>query len=63
MTNHVHLLLTPETPYGLSHTMQDTGRTFVGYINSAYKRPGGLWGGLYKASLIDSEAYFLACMG
>jgi putative transposase len=62
MTNHVHLLLTPETPYGLTYTMQDTGRTFVRYINSAYKRTGSLWEGRYKASLIDSEAYLLTCM-
>ena len=38
MTKHLHLLLAPETLYGLTHTMQDTGRTFVRYINSAYKR-------------------------
>jgi putative transposase len=62
MTNHVHLLLTPETPYGLTLTMQDTGRTFVRYINSAYKRTGSLWEGRFKASLIDSEAYLLTCM-
>jgi putative transposase len=62
MTNHVHLLVTPETPYGLTHTMQDTGRTFVRYLNAAYKRTGSLWEGRYKASLIDSEAYLLTCM-
>ena len=42
--------------------MQDIGRTFGRYIDWAYKRTGGLWERLYKASLIDSEAYLLACM-
>jgi putative transposase len=37
-------------------------RTFVRYINSAYKRTGSLWEGRYKASLIDSAAYLLGCM-
>ncbi len=52
----------PEVPYGLTHTMQDTGRTFVRYINSADERAGSVWEGRYKASLIDSEAYLLTCM-
>jgi putative transposase len=32
------------------------------YINKTYQRTGTLWEGRYKASLIDSEAYLLACM-
>jgi putative transposase len=62
MTNHVHLLMTPQTPHGISHTMQDTGRKFVWYMNHTYKRSGTLWEGRYKASLVDSEAYLLTCM-
>ena len=62
MTNHVHLLITPQTEHGLSHTMQDTGRKYVRYINTAYRRTGTLWEGRYKASLVDSEAYLLTCM-
>ena len=55
MTNHVHLLITPQTEHGLSHTMQDTGRKYVRYINTAYRRTGTLWEGRYKASLVDSD--------
>jgi putative transposase len=62
MTNHVHLLMTPQVEYGISHTMQDTGRKYVQYINKTYQRTGTLWEGRYKASLVDSEAYLLACM-
>ncbi len=62
MTNHVHLLATPETPYGITHMMQDLGRKFVRYMNRSYGRSGSLWEGRFKASLVDSEAYLLTCM-
>ncbi len=62
MTNHVHMLITPMTEYGLSHMMQDLGRKYVRYINNTYLRSGTLWEGRYKASLVDSEAYLLTCM-
>jgi len=62
MTNHVHLLITPQTEYGISHTMQDTGRKYVQHINKTYQRTGTLWEGRFKACLVDSEAYLLACM-
>jgi putative transposase len=30
-------------------------------VNAAYGRTGTLWEGRYRAVLVDSEAYFLAC--
>jgi len=62
MTNHVHLLITPEQRYGISRVMQDTGRKYVQYINRTYRRSGTLWEGRYKACAIDSEAWLLTCM-
>lgn len=62
MTNHVHVLATPFSPHGVSHLMQDLGRKYVRAINHIYRRSGTLWEGRYKASLVDSEAYLLACM-
>lgn len=62
MTNHVHLLVTPEKEYGIGHMMQALGRRYVHYINKTYRRTGTLWEGRYKASLIDSDAYLLVCM-
>jgi putative transposase len=62
MTNHVHLLVTPGSPFSIMHMMQDLGRKYVRYINHTYKRTGTLWEGRYKASLVDSEAYLLTCM-
>ena len=62
MTNHVHLLVTPNLSHSISHMMQDLGRKFVRYINRTYRRTGSLWEGRFKASLVDSEAYLLTCM-
>lgn len=62
MNNHVHLLMTSPSEYGISHTMQDTGRKYVQYINKTYQHTGTLWEGRFKAGLVDSEAYLLACM-
>jgi putative transposase len=62
MTNHVHLLVTPMADHGVPHLMQDLGRTYVRYVNHAYRRTGTLWEGRYKSSLVDSEAYLLTAM-
>jgi putative transposase len=62
MSNHVHLLVTPETESSLSKTMQSIGRRYVQYFNHVYDRTGTLWEGRYKSTLIDSEHYLLTCM-
>ena len=59
MTNHVHLLMTPETEKGVSQLMQSLGRYYVMYINKTYQRTGTLWEGRYKSTLVDSDNYFL----
>lgn len=61
MTNHVHLLLTPNNEQGISKVLQSVGRRYVQYINRVYKRSGTLWEGRHKSSLIDAEEYLLAC--
>jgi REP element-mobilizing transposase RayT len=43
MTNHVHLLVTPETGTGIAKLMQSIGRRYVHYINRSYRRTGSLW--------------------
>ena len=62
MTNHVHLLVTPETPDGPARLMQSIGRRYVQYMNRSYKRSGSLWEGRYKSSVVQAETYLLACM-
>ena len=61
MTNHVHLLVTQERRDGVSAMMQSLGRRYVRYINDRHRRTGTLWEGRYKAALVDSERYLLAC--
>ena len=40
MTNHVHLLVTPTEPAGISRLMQGLGRRYVAYVNGTYRRTG-----------------------
>ena len=62
MTNHVHLLVTPDTEESLPKTLQSVGRRYVQYFNYCYGRTGTLWEGRYRATLIDSDSYLLTCM-
>ena len=62
MTNHVHLLITPQEEQSIGKAMQMLGRYYVQYYNYTYRRTGTLWEGRYKATLIDFEAYLLTCM-
>ena len=62
MTNHVHLLITPNEEHGVGKSMQMLGRYYVQYYNYCFRRTGTLWEGRYKATLIDSESYLLTCM-
>ncbi len=62
MSNHFHLLATPQTADGLPNMMQAVGRSYVRYFNASQKRTGTLWEGRYKSTVIQSERYLLACM-
>jgi putative transposase len=62
MSNHFHLLVTPQTAEGLPKMMQAVGRSYVRYFNDAQSRSGTLWEGRYKSTLIQTERYLLACM-
>ena len=61
MTNHIHLLVTPDHSTSIAKVMQSVGRRYVQYINYTYQRSGTLWEGRYKATLIDSEQSLLTC--
>jgi len=61
MTNHVHLLVTPRVPDGISLMMQATGRRYVQQINALYGRTGTLFEGRYKATVVSSESHVLRC--
>lgn len=61
MSNHVHLLVTPYEKGAVSAVLQDVGRTYVRIINAVHGRTGTLWEGRYKAALVATESYLLAC--
>jgi len=61
MTNHVHLLVTPETASSLPMTMRHVNWRFSNRANEARERTGSLWEGRYRASVVDAEPYFFAC--
>lgn len=62
MSNHFHLLATPQTADGLPQMMQAVGRRYVRYFNDSQQRSGTLWEGRYRSTLIQAERYLLACM-
>ena len=62
MSNHFHLLATPQTPTGVPQMMQAVGRSYVRYFNDLYGRSGTLWEGRYRSTLIQADRYLLACM-
>lgn len=62
MSNHFHLLATPETTEGIPRMMQSVGRRYVRHFNLTQSRTGTLWEGRYKSNLIQAERHLLACM-
>lgn len=61
MTNHVHLLITPERCDSAALMMKNLGQRYVQYINRTYRRSGTLWEGRFKSCLAQEEAYVLTC--
>ena len=62
MSNHFHLLLTPEESEGLPRMMQAVGRSYVQYFNRKQARTGTLWEGRYRSTVLQTERYLLQCM-
>jgi putative transposase len=61
MTNHVHLLVTPNGERACAALMRNLGQRYVQYFNRRYKRSGTLWEGRFRSCLVDSARYVLAC--
>jgi putative transposase len=62
MTNHVHLLLAPDTQAGLGALMKRLAGRQTQYHNRAEGRRGTLWEGRYKSSPVQSDRYLMACV-
>jgi putative transposase len=61
MSNHVHLLLTPDEMDACSSLMKGIGQLYSQYVNKLYKKRGHVWEGRFKSCLVQSEDYVLAC--
>ncbi len=61
MSNHVHLLVSPETAHSLPRAMRDLNWRYTRHVNDAQGRTGSFWEGRYRASVIEADDYFFAC--
>ena len=61
MTNHVHLLLTPDQEESCGLLMKHIGQLYSQYFNKVYRRTGSLWEGRFRSCLVQSERYLLTC--
>ncbi len=61
MTNHVHLLVTPQAPDACALLMKNLGQCYVQCVNKRLERTGTLWEGRFHSCLVQSDNYVLAC--
>ena len=61
MTNHVHLLMSPDSATAISMAMRSLGTRYVRYFNRKHARTGTLFEGRYRSAVVDSEKYLLSC--
>ena len=61
MTNHVHLLLTPQQQDSAATMMKHLGQRYVQYVNRTYRRSGTLWEGRFRSCLAQEDTYVLTC--
>jgi len=61
MTNHVHLLLTPERTDSCGRLFKRLGVLHTQYTNRRYGRTGTLWEGRFRSCLVQAEHYLFAC--
>jgi putative transposase len=61
MTNHVHLLLTPNQQGAVSDLMRRVNLRFVQAMNRRYGRTGCGWENRFWSSIVENSDYFLRC--
>jgi len=61
MTNHVHLLLTPQSHDSCSLMMKRLAQSHTQHVNKQRERTGSLWEGRFRSCLVMTERYALAC--
>lgn len=61
MTNHVHLLITPNDDEAAARLMKPVAQYYAQRCNRRWKRTGPFWETPFKSSLVDSHSYALNC--
>jgi putative transposase len=61
MTNHVHLLVTPDGAESCALLMKRVGQLYVQHVNRVHRRTGTLWEGRFRSSAAATEHYAIAC--
>jgi putative transposase len=62
MSNHVHLLVTPEQAGGGARLMQALGSRYARHALESHGRAGPLWEEPFEAAPVYAPRYLLACM-
>ncbi len=61
MSNHVHLLLTPEHEQSIMGLIELLGESYTQYINCTYHENGTILGERFNCYLIHEDEHFLDC--
>lgn len=61
MTNHIHMLVTPNEKNSVSALMKYVNQRYVRHVNRIYERTGTLWEGRFRSCVTSSDRYALAC--
>lgn len=59
MPNHFHLFVHQLSKAGIIKFMRSLSTSYAMYFNKKYERSGTLFQGIYKATIIENEPYFL----
>jgi putative transposase len=62
MGNHVHLLLTPSRPNGVTGMMHCLCERYARHIDETHRGGGPLWEDRFEAFPVHAGRYLLACM-
>ena len=62
MTNHFHLVMTPESPAAIPDAIKEVAGGYTRYFNRVYQRIGTIWNGRYRGIPIQDERYWLTCV-
>jgi putative transposase len=61
MSNHIHLLVTPQSANACSKLMKELAQRYSYYFNRKHERTGPLWEGRFRSCVIESSRYAVAC--